>query len=147
MQKRIMLTHIVARAVKKIEKEKPDLVAKSFVNCSISISPDGSEIERVRLKGIDWRSIDWTGWEEASNAEAIKSKEVGPEEEDAINELTINYDSRNIPVLKAYYRRRGITGYSKMRKPELVEALRKADEEDEVEAGGVTDQIDLTLED
>ena len=60
-KKRIMLTHIVARAVDRLQLEYQYLVPKPFVDCGISIRPDGSQVDKVRIKGHDWRVIDWQG--------------------------------------------------------------------------------------
>jgi hypothetical protein len=62
--KRVMITYVVARACKRLNSaEGVKIVRKSFLNCGISILPDGSEDTFIKIKGIKDDEINFTGWE------------------------------------------------------------------------------------
>ena len=114
-KKRIMLTHIVVRSIEMLNNKNPNLVAKSFVDCSISIHPDGSQDYKIRLKGINWREIDFSRYQNADNTEIINNH-VEPktrESDSNINELSLVYNQYTVAQLKAFYKARQIYGYSK----------------------------------
>ena len=57
----------------------------------------------------------------------VRSNYIEADEVKAINELVMEYTQRNVKQLKAFYKARGITGYNKWKKNQLVKALRKLD--------------------
>jgi hypothetical protein len=70
--RRIMATIIVARAWERL-KEDLDLIKQSFLQCGISIHPDGHEDHLINIKGVDNSTIDPNGWRDwsAHNSHAI----------------------------------------------------------------------------
>ncbi|KFA80892.1 hypothetical protein S40288_10165 [Stachybotrys chartarum IBT 40288] len=79
-EKRIMTAWIVSAAMKTLEK-KADLVAKSFRDCGISITPDGLEDFKIRIKDIPSDQIDFSGWENAEEV-IIREEELVPASQD-----------------------------------------------------------------
>ncbi|KAI8710466.1 hypothetical protein NCS52_01563600 [Fusarium sp. LHS14.1] len=75
--KRIMTTWVVSRAIQRLA-QRPEMIAKSFTTCGISVRPDGSQDHLIHIKDID--EIDFTGWETA--------EEVIVKEEEVVNTLT-----------------------------------------------------------
>ncbi|KAK5018205.1 hypothetical protein LTR60_001599, partial [Cryomyces antarcticus] len=51
-KRRITTTHVVAAAAQRLRQHAP-LVKKAFVECGISIAPDGSEDHLIKIKDID----------------------------------------------------------------------------------------------
>ncbi|RFU34110.1 hypothetical protein B7463_g2199, partial [Scytalidium lignicola] len=91
--KRITTTHIVAKAAQRLEQEKREMVAQSFIQCGISIRPDGSEDSQIKVKDIPNTAIDFTGWESINfDVEYVKNelfKEV-PEAVDNMEEVLVD---------------------------------------------------------
>ncbi|RFU28389.1 hypothetical protein B7463_g7932, partial [Scytalidium lignicola] len=91
--KRIMTTHIVAKAAQRLEQEKKEMVVQSFIQCGISIRPDGSEDSQIKVKDIPTTAIDFTGWESINfDVEYVKNelfKEV-PEAVDNMEEVLVD---------------------------------------------------------
>ena len=48
-----MFTYIVMRAIEILKEKNPGLIAKSFVDYSISIRLDGLEDYKIKIKGIN----------------------------------------------------------------------------------------------
>lgn len=67
-----MTTWVVARAIKRL-RNRPDLVEKAFLDCGITVRPDGSQDHLISIKDID--KIDSTGWEDAEELQ-VKSEEI-----------------------------------------------------------------------
>ncbi|KAI8710700.1 DDE-1 domain-containing protein [Fusarium sp. LHS14.1] len=65
-EKRIMITHIVAKAWDRLQ-ERSDMVEKSFYTCGIGLRPNGSEEYKISIKNVKQEEIDFTNWEIASN--------------------------------------------------------------------------------
>lgn len=65
-ERRVMTTWVVSKAAAKLAS-RPDLVKKAFVECGISISPNGSEDNLVKIKDIKPEDIDFSGWENAAD--------------------------------------------------------------------------------
>lgn len=63
--KRIMMTHVVAKVWCRVCVEKKEIVVKSFMDTGIAIRPDGSQDHLINIKGIPNSSLIWDGWEEA----------------------------------------------------------------------------------
>lgn len=64
----------MAEAIKSLE---PKLIQRAFLHTGISIRPDGSQDDLIRIKGINTTDIDWNGWEKAEGLEGVESyKEV-----------------------------------------------------------------------
>ncbi|KAF2186694.1 hypothetical protein K469DRAFT_726176 [Zopfia rhizophila CBS 207.26] len=61
--RRVMTTHVVAAAARKLTTQKADLIRKAFIECGISIHADGSQDHLIRIKDISSSDIDFTGWE------------------------------------------------------------------------------------
>ncbi|KAI8416164.1 hypothetical protein FOFC_03070 [Fusarium oxysporum] len=95
--KRVMTTWIVARAFERLKNNR-DMISKAFLEAGITVRPDGSQDNLIRIKGID--DIDFKGWEEAGDI-SIQSEELvhrlcdgeelgfGPEGDFTLN--TLNY--------------------------------------------------------
>jgi hypothetical protein len=95
--KRVMTTWIVARAFERLKNNR-DMISKAFLEAGITVRPDGSQDNLIRIKGID--DIDFKGWEEAGDI-CIQSEELvhrlcdgeelgfGPEGDFTLN--TLNY--------------------------------------------------------
>lgn len=64
--KRIMVTYIITKAMERLKtKEGIEMVKKAFLNCGVSIRPDGTEGFLIKIKDIKEEEIDFTGWEDA----------------------------------------------------------------------------------
>ncbi|RFU25380.1 hypothetical protein B7463_g10948, partial [Scytalidium lignicola] len=85
--KRIMTTHIVAKAVQRLEQEKKEMVAQSFIQCGISIRPDGSEDSQIKVKDILSIAIDFTGWESIDFGVEYVKNELFKEVPEAIDNM------------------------------------------------------------
>jgi hypothetical protein len=59
--RRIMTTVIVAQAWERLRADL-DLIKQAFVQCGISIHPDGHEDHLINIKGVDNSTIDTNGW-------------------------------------------------------------------------------------
>ncbi|KFA79687.1 hypothetical protein S40288_10060 [Stachybotrys chartarum IBT 40288] len=81
--KRIMTTWVVAKAAKRLENN-PDLVSKAFVQCGISVAPDGSQDNTIHIKDIPAEAIDLTGWEEQEDTWIKDEAEVDEIEDDEL---------------------------------------------------------------
>ncbi|KAL6411770.1 hypothetical protein AUP68_04144 [Ilyonectria robusta] len=100
--KRIMTTHIVAAAIQRLI-EKADMVKKAFLNCGISVRPDGLEDCFINIKDIPSEQINFTGWEEA--------EEIIVKLEDEVDELLdeeemISMDDNDLLTMTRYHERR-----------------------------------------
>ena len=69
--KRIMITHVVAAAAQRLQ-ERADMVRKSFIECGISVRPDGSQDHLIKIKDIAPSQINFAGWEKAEDT-TVKS--------------------------------------------------------------------------
>ncbi|KFA55586.1 hypothetical protein S40293_09216 [Stachybotrys chartarum IBT 40293] len=78
--KRIMITWAVAKAAKYLQN-RPELIQQAFIQCGISIRPDGSEDSLIRIKDIPIEAIDLSGWKEQEEA-IIKDEALVDEIED-----------------------------------------------------------------
>ena len=89
-----MLTFIVVRVIEIFNEKNPGLVAKSFVDCGISIYFNGLENYKIKIKGINWREIDFSGFQTADNDKIIRNyvEPDAPLGEVIINELGVVYD-------------------------------------------------------
>jgi hypothetical protein len=71
-------------------EKKADLVAKSFKDCGISITPDGLEDFKIHIKDIPRDEIDLSGWENAEEV-IFKKEELVPASQD-LDELIVAGD-------------------------------------------------------
>ncbi|KAM5357374.1 hypothetical protein ACJZ2D_016337 [Fusarium nematophilum] len=71
-EKRIMTTWVVARAMERL-RNRPDLVEKAFIDCGITVRPDGTQDRLISFEDID--EVDFTGWEDAEEP-YVKSEEI-----------------------------------------------------------------------
>ena len=85
-ERRVMTTFVVAAAARKLA-EKASLVQKAFIECGISILPDGSQDHLINVKDIPSSDIDFTGWE------TQEAPTIMQEEEDDFTELSQLSDS------------------------------------------------------
>ena len=88
----IMTTFIVTTAAKHFQEEKKELVQRAFIQCKISIRPDGSEDSQIKFKGIPNDAIDYTGWQSINyDVEAIQTELLRkiPTEIDKIEEIVL----------------------------------------------------------
>ncbi|KAM4056555.1 SAP domain-containing protein [Hirsutella rhossiliensis] len=134
-EKRIMTTFVVASAVRTLES-RAELVQKAFLNCGISIRPDGTQDIEIRVKDIPAAAIDFTNWEQARDV-IVKDEEgvsglldeeeivkQGDEAEDRIDRETGLLVLRCLE-LKALLRARGLSTIGK--KAVLIARLLDAD--------------------
>lgn len=124
--KRVMTTHITAQALHQFYATRKDMIKKSFIDTGIAIAPDGSEDHLINIKMMQPHQIDFTGWQEASNKEAYHTEELI--EDPLLRELYDFYEERTVRELKELCKLRALTGYSKLKKAELVDKLSKADD-------------------
>lgn len=102
-KKRIMITHIVDQAVRRLE-QIDGLIAKSFVDTGISIAPNGSEDHLIHIKGHKSSDFDFSGWQDAGNNEdrLPKPRESDKEENEVVdtshNLETTKVISGRVPV-------------------------------------------------
>ena len=61
--KQVMTTFIVAAAAKRLA-ERIDLVERAFIQCGISVRPDGSQDNEIRIKDVPREAVDFSGWED-----------------------------------------------------------------------------------
>ncbi|KAM5380051.1 hypothetical protein ACJZ2D_003698 [Fusarium nematophilum] len=131
-EKRIMITHVVAAAIQQLEA-RPEMVAKAFLNCGISVRPDGAEDNLIRIKDISPDQIDFTGWEEAEEI-TVKAEDpvdtllddiefIGADDEELM--MMTRYHEELVVHLKEKLRARGLKVSGK--KAELVRRLQEDD--------------------
>lgn len=60
--KRIIITHVVSSAIERL-KAQAEMIEKAFLNSGVSIRPDRTEDNLIRIKGIPIDKIDFIGWE------------------------------------------------------------------------------------
>ncbi|CAG9942603.1 unnamed protein product [Clonostachys rosea f. rosea IK726] len=123
--KRVMTTYTVAAACKRLS-EQPDLVSNAFLQCGISIRPDGSQDDKIRIKDVPAEAIDFSNWEKAEQA-VVNAYEIVDQlcddEEITVSEddLMIALKTLRITDLKELLRLRGLTISGK--KKDLIERL------------------------
>ncbi|KAG7429100.1 hypothetical protein Forpi1262_v009430 [Fusarium oxysporum f. sp. raphani] len=147
--RRIMTTWVIARAFERL-KTKKDLIEKAFLDVGITVRPDGSQDNHIRIKGID--EIDFTGWETASEI-TIKSEELvsrlcdeeelsfGPEDELDEDILIYSLKKMTIPQLKQLASRNSLT--VKGRKDDIVEQLQQYYAKERSQNDCITVQTDV----
>lgn len=132
--KRVMITHIVSRTIQRL-KQHTEMVEKAFLNCGISVRPDGSEDNVIAIKDIPSERIDFTGWEEA--------EEIALKPEDPVDSLfddieLIAADDNSLLVLTKYHEETVVKLKEKLRllglkmsgnKAELIGRLVQVDSE------------------
>ena len=68
-ERRVMLTHWVARAWKRLHIEYKDTIIAAFRNVGMSLNPDGSEDGELKIKALDEITVgDWH-WHNISQTE------------------------------------------------------------------------------
>jgi hypothetical protein len=97
--KRVMVTHVVAAALRRLNSN-PDLVKKAFLNCGISVRPDGSEDCFISIKDISADQIDFTGWE---NAEEVVVKDEDPVDPFFDDQELISADDSELMIITRYH--------------------------------------------
>ncbi|EEU38504.1 uncharacterized protein NECHADRAFT_88606 [Fusarium vanettenii 77-13-4] len=138
--KRVMVTHVVASALKRLSA-KSEMVKKAFLNCGISIRPDGAEDWLIRIKDIPSDQIDFTGWEEAEEVIVKDEDPVDPlcdDEEFLVaddDELLLHtqYHEEVIKQLQERLRKRGLRVSGK--KADLIQRLRDDDDSQKCREG------------
>ena len=127
-KKRIMITHIVDRAVRRLE-QIDGLIVKSFVDTGISIAPNGSEDHLIRIKGHKSSDFDFSGWQNASNNEdrLPKPHVLDVEENEVIDTLLTSGNHIPLNRLRRWASIRKIQGRSAMDRLALLAALRGED--------------------
>jgi transcriptional/translational regulatory protein YebC/TACO1 len=133
--KRVMIAYVVARACERLNSaEGVKIVRKSFLNCGISILPDGSEDTFIKIKGNKDDEINFTGWEitegiviedDAPVDSLCDDEELIEADDDELLLLT-RYHEEAVKKLQARLRKKGlkISG----RKAELIQRLRDYDD-------------------
>ncbi|KAM6514064.1 hypothetical protein FALCPG4_015236 [Fusarium falciforme] len=110
------------------------MVKKAFLNCGISISPDGTEDWLIRIKDIPSDQIDFTGWEEAEEVIVKAEDSVDPlcdDEEFLVADddellLRTRYHEEVVKQLQERLRKRGLRVSGK--KADLIQRLRDDDD-------------------
>lgn len=124
-----------------------DLIEKSFIQCGITIHPDGSEDESVRIK--QHTNPSWEGFMEAKDTQKVIQEQVAQlitdEEFATIDQATLagelqfllyddtdkketdHYQNMKKGALLCLVKARKIPGYSRLKKAELVTLLLKND--------------------
>lgn len=136
-----MTTWIVAIAAKKLYSERKEMVQRAFVQCGITIRPDGTQDDQIKLKDIPATDIDFSGWETAYES-YIKQEdhcEIDPAFDD-IEEFTTSAEGLGLPhfastrytretaaTLKKLCGQRGLKKTGK--KVDLIRRLEAADRE------------------
>ena len=100
--KKVIITHVVSIAIKRLQND-PKLIKRAFLNCGISIRPDGIEDSFIRIKDIPSDQIDFTRWEEA--------EEPDPEIDDLVDSLCdeeelISMDDSELMLMTRYHKER-----------------------------------------
>lgn len=134
--RRVMTTHVVAEAARKLADEKADLVRKAFLECGISVHPDGSQDHLIRIKDISNSVIDFAGWETQEDPVIGQEDDFAelPEANDTFDEFLLeeeeflprnNYRTLLVKELKDLCRQRGlaVSGAKKV----LIERLEQLD--------------------
>jgi hypothetical protein len=124
-RKRIMTTYLVARAIQRLIKEKPDLIAKSFLDCGLSVAKDGSEDHLIRIKDAPPGYFTFEGWQEAVNT---TTPEVDEALEQKIAEVDKPLDKLVVAELKEVCKYLGVKHSKLKRKCEYITAIRAAEE-------------------
>jgi len=96
--KRIMTTWIVAAAAKRLYGDRKELTQQAFIQCGITIRPDGTQDDRVKLKDIPTTEIDFSGWETAyeSYIQQEPHCEIDPAFDD-MEEFTTSAEGLGLP--------------------------------------------------
>jgi hypothetical protein len=124
--RRIMATHIVAIAWAYLSADKK-LIRKAFLNCGISIHPDGRKNQLISIKGVNNTAINpngWFGYLKVGNA--LDAYATIPDDDDFITALFSATENVSIKLvtqkqLQAECARRGIPKSGT--KPELLAKL------------------------
>jgi hypothetical protein len=85
--RRIMATHIVAMTWAHLSADKR-LIREAFLNCGISIHPDGREDHLLSIKGLYNTAMDpngWFGYSEVGNA--LEAHALIPDDDDLMTAL------------------------------------------------------------
>jgi hypothetical protein len=146
--RRIMTTWITQRAWERVKQHR-DIIEKSFLDTGITVRPDGSQDNDIRIKGLG--IVDFTGWEEATDI-SIKSEELvdrlcddeelafGPDEE--FDEDTLTFALRNLTVAQL----RKLLAKNKLplkgKKNDLVDRLQRHLTDEGPKGDSITVQID-----
>ncbi|RFU25500.1 hypothetical protein B7463_g10827, partial [Scytalidium lignicola] len=87
-----MTTFVVTQAAQQLEQKRRELVQQAFIQCGISIRPDGSEDSLIKIKDIPNSAIDYTGWESIDyNVDQLKGELLNevPEGVDNMEEIIL----------------------------------------------------------
>jgi hypothetical protein len=122
-ERRIMTTFVVANAIRRLQEEHPDLIHQSFIQCGLSVRPDGREDHLIRIKGIPNSDINLEHWESAVDPalsqEEVEEREVEEREVSHLDDLEYTlggedllarspYRTLKVPQLKEHLRARGL---------------------------------------
>jgi hypothetical protein len=131
--RRIMTTFIVATAAKRLAEEKRTMVQQAFIQCGISIRPDGTEDSQIKIKDIASSAIDFSGWRDLPDG-FIKPEEYEeiPEAVDEMEEFVteidafpLSYNTLKVEELKTMCKERGLPASGK--KADLISRLQARD--------------------
>ena len=125
-----------------------DMVRKSFIQCGISIRPDGSQDQHIKIKDIPSNKIDFSGWGlEIGEVEKAYERYIGEEQQPDLelphfNDVDEFITAReDMPIsslvshlygpgtgwtnakLIAELKARGAKGYSAFKKSDLIDML------------------------
>jgi DDE superfamily endonuclease len=131
--KRVMVTHVVARAWEAFCRDKKTLVVKSFRDTGIYMAADKSEDHDIRIKGYQPGEIvlgDVTQRDPEIEAYEYRPIDLSFDADDEFildEEVRVTNDFTGLTVcqLKEACKQRKIKGFSKLKKAELLEKLRE----------------------
>jgi hypothetical protein len=111
--RRVLLTHWVARAWKRLHEEKKDVIIQSFQQVGLSLNPDRSEDLEIKIKDLEgievgkWElEVDVTQEEDEDSAalEAVLEAEKAPKLPLVLEDDLSNSDKLDINITKASLR-------------------------------------------
>jgi hypothetical protein len=134
--RRIAVTKAVGDAWDELCDQKPQLVVQSFVHTGIAVNPTGSEDSMISIK--DLPAPDFSGWERAEVDEAAAALKIeltddgfswahDEDEGEYLGRQKRVYTLVKVLDLKLLARQRGLQGYSRLPKEQLIELLLQGD--------------------
>lgn len=127
-QKRVMCTHVVARAWERLCNDKSQVVIKSFKDTGIYMPSNKSEDAKIRIKGFEGFDVGDITFRDIA-IEGYEYRPIKIEEEESVltlaGEVAIpdDFDGLSNKQLINACKARGIKGYSNLKKAELKTRL------------------------
>jgi hypothetical protein len=117
--------------MEKLHQTQQPLVKKSFKDTGISVSPDGSEDAKIRIKCLITIALppDINNFQQSTNNAALASLEIDPSEDDFSRLVNIDYNKLTVKKLRLWCAAKGVKVTSNMRKAMIINALEEKDQE------------------